>query len=134
VLGRDEAIQLLTGQLPALPVDEVGLLAEDLGELPLALAQAAGYLTTTGMSVRDYRQTLAGETQEVLSLGQPVNYPRSLAAAVTMSVNSMREADPVALAILRMCAFLARLGTAVAAPPGDQTRADRRRTPARASP
>ncbi|WP_412753767.1 FxSxx-COOH system tetratricopeptide repeat protein [Krasilnikovia sp. M28-CT-15] len=107
VLAREDAIRFLTRQLPALEVTEADALADALGNLPLALAQAGGYLAETGMSVVDYRQALLEETQAVLELGAPINYPRSLAAAVTLSVNALSEDDPAALAILRLCAFLA---------------------------
>jgi tetratricopeptide (TPR) repeat protein len=107
VLARAEAVRFLLDQQPALDPDEADLLAEALGDLPLALTQAAGYLAETGMSGADYRRALAEETQAVLELGQPVNYPRSLGAAITMSLTALSQEDPAAAAILRLCAFLA---------------------------
>ncbi|GAA2624637.1 FxSxx-COOH system tetratricopeptide repeat protein [Paractinoplanes durhamensis] len=107
VLSREEAVRFLVEQRPGLDAGEAGSLAEALGDLPLALAQAAGYLTETGMAVAEYRQSLVEETQAVLALGRPVDYPQSLAAAILLSLSALEEADPAAVAILRLCALLA---------------------------
>ena len=107
VLARDEAVRFLVEQRPGLAADEANRLAEALGDLPLALAQAAGYLSETGMPVAEYRQLLVEETQAVLALGRPLDYPQSLAAAITLSVAALSEVDPAAVAILRLCALLA---------------------------
>ncbi|MFI7601216.1 FxSxx-COOH system tetratricopeptide repeat protein [Actinoplanes sp. NPDC049681] len=107
VLPRDEAVAFLTGHRSGLDCADADRLAEALGDLPLALAQAVGYLTQTGMSVAEYRQLLSEETEAVLALGRPVDYPQSLAAAITLSVSALSELDAASVAILQLCAFLA---------------------------
>ncbi|MEV6801443.1 FxSxx-COOH system tetratricopeptide repeat protein [Micromonospora rifamycinica] len=107
VLPRAEAVELLTLRLARISATEAGQLAEDLGDLPLALAQAASYLAEFGMSVTDYRQVLREETLAVLGEGQPAGYPHSLAAAATLSTTALSARDPAALAVLHLCAFLA---------------------------
>jgi hypothetical protein len=107
VLPRAEAARFLVGQRPGLDASEADQLADALGDLPLALAQAAGYLSETGMPVAEYRQSLVEETQAVLELGRPIDYPQSLAAAITLNVAALSEVDPAAVAILRLCALLA---------------------------
>ncbi|MBM7079886.1 FxSxx-COOH system tetratricopeptide repeat protein [Micromonospora humida] len=107
VLPRVEAVELLTLRLARISATEAGQLAEDLGGLPLALAQAASYLAEFGMSVTDYRQVLREETLAVLGEGQPAGYPHSLAAAATLSITALSGKDPAALAVLHLCAFLA---------------------------
>ncbi|MET3421400.1 tetratricopeptide (TPR) repeat protein [Actinoplanes tereljensis] len=107
VLPREEAVRFLAEQLPGVDNDEAGRLAESLGDLPLALAQAAGYLAETGMAVAEYRQLLVEETRAVLDLGRPVDYPRPLAASIALGVAALSEVDPAAVAILRLCALLA---------------------------
>ncbi|SCF23401.1 Tetratricopeptide repeat-containing protein [Micromonospora matsumotoense] len=107
ILPRAEAVELLTLRLTRISVTEAGQLAEDLGDLPLALAQAASYLAEFGMSVTDYRQVLREETRAVLDEGQPAGYPHSLAAAATLSTSALGARDPAALAVLHLCAFLA---------------------------
>ncbi|WP_422752376.1 FxSxx-COOH system tetratricopeptide repeat protein [Micromonospora sp. WMMD708] len=107
VLPRTEAVELLTLRLARISAMEAGHLAEDLGDLPLALAQAASYLAEFGMSVTEYRQVLREETLAVLDEGQPAGYPHSLAAAATLSTAGLGARDPAALAVLHLCAFLA---------------------------
>jgi tetratricopeptide (TPR) repeat protein len=107
VLPRGEAVRFLVAQQPGLDTGEADQLADALGDLPLALAQAAGYLSETGLPVAEYRQLLVEETQAVLELGRPIDYPQSLAAAITLNVAALAEADPAAVAILRLCALLA---------------------------
>ncbi|MEV4771422.1 FxSxx-COOH system tetratricopeptide repeat protein, partial [Micromonospora humida] len=107
VLPRLEAVELLTLRLARISATEAGHLAEELGDLPLALAQAASYLAEFGMSVTEYRQVLREETLAVLDEGQPAGYPHSLAAAATLSTTGLGAKDPAALAVLHLCAFLA---------------------------
>ncbi|GIM96721.1 FxSxx-COOH system tetratricopeptide repeat protein [Paractinoplanes toevensis] len=107
VLSREEAVRFLVEQRPGLEIVEADRLADAVGDLPLALAQAVGYLSETGMPVTEYQQLLVEETQAVLALGRPIDYPQSLAAAITLNVAALSEADPAAVAILRLCALLA---------------------------
>jgi hypothetical protein len=54
VFDRGESIALLRRRAPQLTDEQAGRVAEELGDLPLALAQAGSYLADTGTSVRDY--------------------------------------------------------------------------------
>ena len=107
VLTRAESIQLLTDLHPRLAPGEASDLAETLGDLPLALVQAGGFLAETGMPTTGYLQALSAQATEVLGEGRPVSYPQPLAAAIAISTNRLADVDPAALAILRLCAFLA---------------------------
>ncbi|MEU4220332.1 FxSxx-COOH system tetratricopeptide repeat protein [Actinoplanes sp. NPDC026623] len=104
---RDEATQFLAQNLPGLDRIEAERLADALGDLPLALAQAVVFLSETGMPVAEYRQVLVEQPQAVLEVGEPRDYPRSFATAVTLSLAALSGADPAAVAILQLCAFLA---------------------------
>ncbi|MEV6375477.1 FxSxx-COOH system tetratricopeptide repeat protein [Micromonospora musae] len=107
VLTRAESILLLTAHHPMLNPGEADELADALGDLPLALVQAASFLAETGMSTQEYRQALASQAGDVLGEGRPVSYPRSLAATIAVSTGRLADIDPASLAILRLCAFLA---------------------------
>ncbi|MEU7983149.1 FxSxx-COOH system tetratricopeptide repeat protein [Micromonospora sp. NPDC049081] len=107
VLTRAESVLLLTAHHPMLNSDQADELAEALGDLPLALVQAASFLAETGMSIQEYRQALTEQAGEVLSEGRPISYPRSLAATIAVSTGRLADVDPASLAILRLCAFLA---------------------------
>lgn len=82
-------------------------MAEELGDLPLGVAQAAGYLTETGMAAGGYLHLLATRAGEILGEGQPSPYPRSLAAVTQLAINQLTRQDPVAMELVQLCSFLA---------------------------
>jgi TIR domain/Tetratricopeptide repeat len=107
VFARKESIALLRAHLPALTDAQAGNLAEALGDLPLALAQAAGVLAETGMPATQYLDLLDTTASEVLDEGTPISYPRSLAKSLRIALDQLTAADPAATQLLRLCAFLA---------------------------
>jgi hypothetical protein len=112
VFTPGESLAYLTHALPPTEsADQLAALAEDLGHLPLALSQAAAYLTDTATTAADYRQLLASRT---IALGDaaPDALPdgQRLAVAATWSL-SIEHADrlrPPGLArpLLQLAAFL----------------------------
>lgn len=84
--------------------DEV---ADQLGDLPLALAQAAGVMSETATSPDDYLVALKQATARVLGAGKPARYGASLAAAVRVALDRLAAADPSAAELAKVSAFLA---------------------------
>ena len=82
-------------------------LAVQLGDLPLALAQAAGYMAATGMPAARYLDLLQTRAGQLLDQARPVSYPRSLAAATQLAADRLAEEDPAAAELAGLCAFLA---------------------------
>ncbi|HET8682284.1 MAG TPA: FxSxx-COOH system tetratricopeptide repeat protein [Micromonosporaceae bacterium] len=107
VLPREESIQLLVAHHPAVDEQDADRLAEELGDLPLALVQAAGFLVETGTAVDDYLALLATHAAELLSESRPPTYPVPLAAAVSVSMKRLATIDPAAHSLMCICAFLA---------------------------
>lgn len=107
VLPRPESIELIHVSRPGAPETETDHLAHALGDLPLALAQAAGFLAETGMPVDHYLGLLETQTGELLDQSPPQSHPRSLAAAIRVSTDRLAEVEPAALALARVGAFLA---------------------------
>jgi hypothetical protein len=107
VFSRRESIALLHTHLPTLPDDHAHRLGEALGDLPLALAQAAGVLSETAMPATEYLDLLDTTTAEVLDEGTPISYPRSLAKSIRIGVEQLTSTDPAAAQLLRLCSFLA---------------------------
>jgi hypothetical protein len=70
VLARAESIALLANRVPGLAEADAGRVAQALGDLPLALAQVAGYMTGNGTSAGEYLALLAGRAGQVLAEGQ----------------------------------------------------------------
>ncbi|MEV5801724.1 tetratricopeptide repeat protein, partial [Streptomyces collinus] len=91
--------------------DELTALAEDLGHLPLALAQAAAYLIDTGETVADYRELLADRTTSLADTAPdalPDDQALPLAAAWSLSIDRADILRPAGLArpMLALTAFL----------------------------
>lgn len=107
VLDRDNAVALLRSLCPRLTDAEARRLATALGDLPLALVQAAGFLVDTGTSAREYLAFLDSRAAEVLDVARPATYPQTLTATVGIAVDRLREVDPAALAVATVGAFLA---------------------------
>lgn len=107
VLPRPESVELIHVSRPAAGKAEADRLAEALGDLPLALAQAAEFLAETGMPVDHYLGLLETQAEELLDQSPPQSHPYSLAAVIRVSTDRLAEVDPVALALVRIAAFLA---------------------------
>jgi TIR domain/Tetratricopeptide repeat/NB-ARC domain len=107
VLAQDESIALLTGRVSGLTEGGAAGLASELGDLPLALAQAAEYLAETGMDAAEYLRLLRTRAREILNKGRPLTYPMSLAAATGLAADHLARDDPAAAELAGLCAFLA---------------------------
>ncbi|WP_349345305.1 FxSxx-COOH system tetratricopeptide repeat protein [Streptomyces rapamycinicus] len=114
VFEREESIELLRRRGPELPREQADRVADALGDLPLAIEQAAAWLTETGMPVDEYLQVFEDERadvstrrNELLAAGVPVDYPEPVAAAWNMSLRRLAETHPGALQLLQMCSFFA---------------------------
>jgi tetratricopeptide (TPR) repeat protein len=102
---RAEAVALLCarsgGRDPA--ADE---LAETLGDLPLALEQAAAYMEQTRTAVPDYLELLGERAGELLELGELTDHPDTVASTWALSLTRAQGEAPAAQALLALCAFL----------------------------
>lgn len=106
VLPRYEAVAFLRARTghddPA-----GGQLAAALGDLPLALEQAAAYVEQTRTSLHDYLELLQERAGELLALGEPADYPHTVATTWTLALGRLRAELPAAEDLLAVCGFLA---------------------------
>ena len=107
VLARAESVAILCHRVAGLAEADAARLAVQLGDLPLALAQAAGYMAATGMPAARYLDLLQTKAGQLLDQARPVSYPESLAAATQLIVDRLAEEDPPAAELAGLCAFLA---------------------------
>jgi hypothetical protein len=107
VLARAESIVILRNRVAGLAEAEADQLAMQLGDLPLAVTQAAGYLADTAMSAAEYLQLLRTRAGQILAEGRPVLHPRSLTAATQLIADRLAGEDPAAAELASLCAFLA---------------------------
>ncbi|MCY9787025.1 FxSxx-COOH system tetratricopeptide repeat protein [Nocardiopsis sp. EMB25] len=107
---RAESIELLKRRGPtSLTEGEADRLAEELGDLPLALNQAAVWLHESGMDTEEYLRQFADKSTEMIQLLSPVDpdYPVPVAAAWNVSLDRLATTNPAALQLLQLCSFLA---------------------------
>jgi transcriptional regulator with XRE-family HTH domain len=107
VFTRAESIEMMRRRIPGLPLADAEQLADELGHLPLAIAQAAGFMADTGTSATQYLTMLRNQAGQLLGQGAPGSYPQSLAAATAVIAVRLSDQDPAAAELADLCAFLA---------------------------
>ncbi|MGW1025282.1 FxSxx-COOH system tetratricopeptide repeat protein [Streptomyces sp. NPDC002577] len=108
VFLREESVEHLTRRAPALSPAEAEQVAATLGDLPLAVEQAAAWLAETATPVDEYLAQLAAQTADVLALmNKAPGYPESVAATWNVSIARLKERSPASVRLLQLCAFLA---------------------------
>lgn len=107
VLTRAESVELLQSRVPGLPEPDADALADSLGDLPLAIAQAASYLAEARMPAAQYVSLLRDRATDLLSQGKPVTYRATLTAVTTLAYDQLRDTDEAAADLAAICAFLA---------------------------
>ncbi|MDQ3151696.1 MAG: FxSxx-COOH system tetratricopeptide repeat protein [Actinomycetota bacterium] len=107
VFDRNESITLLRKRVPHLTEGEAERIAEALGDLPLALAQAGAHLADTATGVDAYLTLLAERTTDLLAQDAPATCPVSLAASVQIALDRLTAQSPAALQLLTLAAYLA---------------------------
>ncbi|TQL21294.1 FxSxx-COOH system tetratricopeptide repeat protein [Streptomyces sp. SLBN-134] len=106
VFTRTDSLTYLQGRVDGMNDEQADTLAADLGDLPLALAQAAGVIANGGVSLDLYHQLLATNTTQILEKGGAPGYPAPVAATVTIAVNRLTDHHPDAVALLHLVALL----------------------------
>jgi len=111
VWPREESVAFLmrrTGaQSEAMPVAEAAAVAEELGDLPLALEQASAYVEATGIAWTDYLDLFRQYRQDLLKEHQPLAYGATVATTWEISFQRVKAEAPAAVDLLNVCAFLA---------------------------
>jgi tetratricopeptide (TPR) repeat protein len=111
VLAREESVAFLrkgTGADDEKALDE---LAELLGDLPLALEEAAAYLEETQVGLDAYVELVRVRARELFGLDQPSadehGDQRRVATVWSLSLERVHREAPAAETLLSLCAFLA---------------------------
>lgn len=95
-------IQLRTGLNEPISSDE---LSQELGDLPLALAQATGYMRETACSIATYLKLYRERRQELWSQETaPTDYGQTIAATWSVALEALSQTGAD---LLRLCAFMA---------------------------
>jgi tetratricopeptide (TPR) repeat protein len=108
-LPRDKSIELLCQGMEGAEEQAAAALAEELGDLPLALAQAAAFVRATACGFDDYLRQFRGRWAEfdAEQEAEP-GYGRTVAVTLGMALDQLhKQNDGAAEGVLRRCAFLA---------------------------
>ena len=107
-LEREDAVNFLlerTSQSDRKAADD---LADELGDLPLALEQAGAYIETAGKPIADYLSLFRDKQREMIKRGQPATgYEATVATTWDISFQSLRDESPAAADLLNLFAFFA---------------------------
>jgi DNA-binding SARP family transcriptional activator/tetratricopeptide (TPR) repeat protein len=105
VFSRDESLALLSGRDAAGGDPAAGRVAELLGDLPLALVQAAAYADETGMEYDAYATLFRRRRDALLARGTPGDH-LGVDTTWRLALDRVTAAAPAAAELLRLLAFL----------------------------
>jgi len=126
VWEREESVTFLTARTEEHDQGVLDELADALGDLPLALEQAAAYITTKAITAAGYLGRLRDRAPELLDAGRPVGYEHTTATVWSLAFTELAH-QPVATRLVGVCAHGARAHPAGAA---GRLQRHRRRHPA----
>jgi tetratricopeptide (TPR) repeat protein len=107
-LARAEAVQFLLQRTGEADEAAAGALAAELGDLPLALEQAAAYVERTKMSLQAYCSLLTSRRADLWRREQsPPDYPSTVATTWLLAMERVQAEQPAGAEILNLCAYLA---------------------------
>jgi hypothetical protein len=107
VIDLPSAVVLLRTRVPHLP-DGVGQeVAVELGQLPLALEQAAAYLDRSGMPAAEYLALLRQRAKDLFARGKVSGRRETIATLWDITLERLGKEDPAAVVLLDLCAYLA---------------------------
>lgn len=106
VWPREESVAFLVARTGA-QSEAANEVAEALGDLPLALEQAAAYVEATGISCPEYLELFRQYRAELLKENKPLAYDATVATTWEISLQKVKAEAPAAVDLLNVCAFLA---------------------------
>lgn len=107
VFDRAESKQLLSARGSELDAAAADRISSKLGDLPLAIEQAAAWLAETGMPATQYLELFDSKVAELLDTPAPRDYQVSVAAAWNVSLDKLKEKNLAADQLLQVCAYFA---------------------------
>ncbi len=107
VIGLPDAVRILRARVPGLDREIAGLIAGELGRLPLALEQAAAWLDRSQMPGQEYLALLRSRGADVYARGQVHGRSDTIATLWQISVGRITAENPAAVQLLGICAWLA---------------------------
>jgi tetratricopeptide (TPR) repeat protein len=106
VLTRDESIEMLISRSGSDDREGAARLAEQLGDLPLALEQACAYVEETGTTFLDYSELFSSRRGDLWAEARPADYPETVATTWTLATEKAVQQEPASADLLSLLAYL----------------------------
>ena len=107
-LPRDKSVEFLLKRTEQTDADAADELAEELGDLPLALEQAGAYIEQRQKTLAEYLALYRQHHQAVLEKAKPsTDYPDTVATTWLISFQQIEQDAPQAANLLNLLAFFA---------------------------
>lgn len=107
VIDLPSAVVLLRTRVPDLEQGVGEQIARELGQLPLALEQAAAWLDRTTMPAQDYLHLLRRRAADLYPKGHVAGRDDTIATLWDIALERISTEDPAAVVLLELCAYLA---------------------------
>jgi tetratricopeptide (TPR) repeat protein len=107
VMLRAEAVAFLLKRSRGQDDTTAAALAAELGDLPLALEQAAAYVEQRGTTMAAYLEMFRGRRDALLAQGEPTAYNGTIDTTWRLSMERVKESASAGVGLLRLCALLA---------------------------
>ncbi|ETA04003.1 TPR repeat-containing protein [Frankia sp. CcI6] len=105
-LSRSESVTLLSGRVPRVDAVTADRIAELLGDLALAVEQAAAFCEQTGTPAGEFAELLEERLEEVVELGEVAERARVTVATLwEVSVTRLAVEMPAAVELLELLGF-----------------------------
>jgi tetratricopeptide (TPR) repeat protein len=105
-LSSDDAVKFLLARTGDANRQAARIIAERLGNLPLALEQAGAYVEETGVAASAYVEKLRQRPEKIFAEGQPPDYEQTVLTTWQVSLDRIRQDSLDAVDLLNLCAYL----------------------------
>ena len=105
VFTRSESQEMIRRRLPHDAAEDADALAEKLGDLPLAVEQAAAWMLATAMPIADYLDLLDKRVSLLAESSPSATYSTPVAVVWGVAFEQLAEQTQEALQLLELCAF-----------------------------
>jgi tetratricopeptide (TPR) repeat protein len=106
VWSREESLRFLRQRTGDEDAAAATAIAEALGDLPLAIEQAAAYVDSVQITLDGYRRRLQSQAPALFGRGGPSDYEHTIATTWELAFAQL-EQDPGCAALMFCCAFYA---------------------------
>ncbi|MEV4516083.1 FxSxx-COOH system tetratricopeptide repeat protein [Dactylosporangium sp. NPDC049525] len=107
VLSRAQSVEFLRGRVPGITSTDAHRVAERLGDVPMALEQAAALQTAINMSAEEYLDRYEACHRALTDSRPGAEPPSSVVITWTMALDGARETAPEVVPLLNLFCFLA---------------------------